>query len=389
MNTLKELFLLDPAVAFLNHGSFGAAPRAVMEVYQTWQLHLERQPVAFFLGEMFAELERARAAVGEVVGAPADDLVFIPNATTAVNIVARVLPLGPGDEILLSDHEYGACLKTWRFIAQKTGAQLVLQPVPLPAVSADALAEALWQGVTPRTRVIFLSHITSPTALRLPVEQICVRARAAGIWTVIDGAHAPGHIPLNLAAFAPDFYTGNLHKWALAPKGAAFLYTHPAQQALIEPLVVSWGWGDDPQPDTGSRYLNYLQWVGTMDPSAYLAAPAGLAFQAAHQWEQVRADCHALVRTWLEEMQALTGQPPLYDLTSDLYGQMGTAPLPPLGDVAAFKQALYDRFRVEMPCFLWAGRPYARISVQGYNTSDDIQRALDGIQQLLAQPAQV
>lgn len=389
MTSLRALFYLDPEVAFLNHGSFGAAPRAVMEVYQAWQLRLERQPVTFFIDELFPHLEQARAAVGAHIGAPAADLVFVPNATTGVNIVARSLPLEPGDEILLSDHEYGACVKTWRFIAQKTGARLVIQTLPRPAVSAATLAEALWQGVTPRTRVIFLSHITSPTALRLPIEEICAWARTAGIWTVVDGAHAPGHIPLNLAAVAPDFYTGNLHKWALAPKGAAFLYTRPDLQALIEPLVVSWGWGDDPLPDTGSRYLNYLQWVGTMDPAAYLAAPAGLVFQTAHNWEQVRLTCHNLVRGWLEEMQALTGQSPLYDLTGDLYAQMGTAPLPPLDNVAAFKQALYNRFRVEMPCFEWDGRPYARISVQGYNTPDDVQRALDGIQQLLQELGRV
>lgn len=240
---LKSHFLLDPGVIFLNHGSFGAAPRPVFEAYQRWQLRLERQPVKFLARELLAELHSSRRVLGQFLGAGEDNLVFIPNATYGVNLVARSLGLKPGEEILTTDHEYGACDNIWKFIAKKTGARIVRRQIPLPVSSSSEIVEQLWKGVTPRTRLIFLSHITSPTALRMPVRAICARARKAGILTLIDGAHAPGQIPLNLSRLGADFYTGNCHKWLLAPKGSAFLHVQPERQQLIEPLIVSWGWG--------------------------------------------------------------------------------------------------------------------------------------------------
>lgn len=384
MSMLKELFLLDPTVIFLNHGSFGATPRPVFEAYQAWQRQLERQPVNFIQEELAGYLATARAAVGTYVGAAADDVVFVRNATAGVNIVAHSLPLAEGDEILASDHEYGACVNAWHYVCQKTGAVYRSQTLALPADSAESLLEQFWQGVTPRTKLIFLSHITSPTALRLPVEAICARARDAGILTLIDGAHTIGQMDLNLTALGADFYTGNLHKWALAPKGAAFLYTHPQRQALIEPLIVGWGWGPYATLDFGSPYLNYLQWLGTEDPAAYLAIPAALDFLAAHNWPQVRDDCHQLVTTWLRSMSELTGLPPVYNHDS-LYGQMATAPLPPIADLPAFKATLYGRFRVEMPCTTWQNFQFVRISVQGYNDSADIEAALQALATLLTE----
>lgn len=202
---LKSHFLLEPGVIFLNHGSFGAAPRPVFEAYQRWQLRLERQPVKFLARELLDELHRSRRALGQHLGAGEDNLVFIPNATYGVNLVARSLELKPEDEILTTDHEYGACDNIWDFIAEKTGARIVRQPIPLPLSSSSGILEQLWKGVTPRTRLIFLSHITSPTALRMPVEAICSRAKKAGILTLIDGAHAPGQIPLNLSRLGPIF----------------------------------------------------------------------------------------------------------------------------------------------------------------------------------------
>ena len=384
MASLKELFLLDPEVIFLNHGSFGATPRPVFEAYQAWQRRLERQPVQFIGSDLTEHLATARAQVGAFVGVAADDLVFVPNATTGVNIVARSLTWQPGDEILATDHEYGACVNTWHFIGQKTGAVYRPQALTLPVDSAESLLEQFWQGVTPRTKLIFLSHITSPTALRLPVEAICARARAADILTLIDGAHAPGQLPLNLTQLGADFYTGNLHKWAMAPKGSAFLYTHPARQGLIEPLVVSWGWGPNAILNFGSPYLNALQWLGTQDPSAYLAAPAALAFMAEQQWEQVQARCHALVTEWLRRMGELTGLPALYPDDS-FYGQMAAAALPPVADLPAFKQALLTRFRVEIPCLTWQNFQLIRLSAQGYNDSADIEAALHAVSTLLAE----
>ncbi|MBM3128713.1 MAG: aminotransferase class V-fold PLP-dependent enzyme [Chloroflexi bacterium] len=209
----KELFLLDPEIVFLNHGSFGATPRPVFDAYQNWQRELERQPVEF-LGRRFNNLMRdARAALAAYVHADAADLIYAPNATTALNIVARSLRLNPGDEILTTDHEYGALDRTWRFIARKTGAVYRAQPIPVPITTPEDFVARLWAGVTPRTRVVFLSHITSPTALIFPVAEICRRARAAGIISIVDGAHTIGQIPLNPEEIGADFYASNLHKW--------------------------------------------------------------------------------------------------------------------------------------------------------------------------------
>ena len=355
-NPFRDLFLLDPQIIFLNHGSFGACPKPVFEVYQEWQRRLERQPVKF-LGREMRELDcQARQALAAYLHTHAENLAFVPNATHGVNIIARSLRLEPGDEILTSDHEYGACDYTWEFIAHKTGAKLVHQHIPLPAVSPAEIAEQFWQGVTPRTKLIYLSHITSPTALRLPVEAICARARQAGILTLVDGAHAPGQIPLDLEAIGADWYTGNCHKWMLAPKGAGFLYARPEVQPRVEPLVVSWGYHSTPETTSGTQYLDYLGWTGTRDPAAYLTVPAAIQFMADHNWDAVRQNCHALLRQALGELCELVDMPPLYPLDSDLYAQMAIAPLPPETDVAWLKTHLYDEHRIEVPLTEWNGR---------------------------------
>lgn len=375
MNDLHSLFLLDPDVVFLNHGSFGATPRPVFAEYQSWQRRLEAQPVRFLARELPGLLAEARAALGAYLGVASDDVVYVPNATFAVNVVARSLSLGPGDELLTTDHEYGACENIWRFLSQKRGFAYVRQPLPFPLPPEpdleDFLVDTFWQGVTPRTRVIFLSHISSSTALRLPVARICARARAEGILTVIDGAHAPGQIPLDLEAVGADFYTGNAHKWLCAPKGSAFLYTRPESQKVIEPLVVGWGWGEERAISFGSDYLDYLQWLGTNDLAAYLSVPAAIAFQEDHGWPAVRDHCHTLLQAALARISQLTGLPSPYPVDR-LYRQMAVAPLPPIADLAAFQFRLYDQFRVEIPCIEWQGRQFIRISIQGYNRAEDV-----------------
>ncbi len=381
---LRKLFFLDPEVVFLNHGSFGATPLPVFEEYQAWQRRLETQPVKFLSRELGDHLRAVRHELGEYLGAAAQNLVFVPNVTTGVNAVARSLPLQPGDEILGSDHEYGACHKVWQFVCGKTGAVYRRQPVPLPVETAEAVVARFWQGVTERTRVIFLSHITSPTALRLPVEAICRRARTAGIWTVIDGAHAPGQIALDVPAVSADFYAGNLHKWALSPKGAGFLCVRPECQALMEPLVVSWGWGNAPPYRTGSAFLEQFDWVGTVDPSAYLAVPAAIRFQAEHDWSRVRRDCHSLLREARQQVEALAGLPPICPDSDEWYGQMAALPLPPC-DAAALQRRLYDVNRVEVPIVDWGGQQFVRVSIQAYNTAEDIGSLVSAVSELLPQ----
>jgi len=381
-NSLLSLYLLDPDVTFLNHGSFGATPRPVFDVYQAWQRRLERQPVRFLAVELAGHLAEARRALGDYLRAGADDLVYVPNATFGVNVVARSLRLAAGDEVLTSDHEYGACDRVWRYLSRERGFTVRQQPLPLPLTGDDELVEQFWRGVSPRTRVIFLSHITSPTAVRLPIAAICARARAAGILTVIDGAHAPGQIDLDLPAIGADFYTGNCHKWLSSPKGAAFLYARREVQPLIEPLVVGWGYDAEPGTSYGSRFLDYMQWLGTIDYAAYLSVPAAIRFQAEHDWPRVRADCHRLVVAALAGIGALTGLPPVYPGDS-FYHQMAVAPLPPATDIVALKRRLIEEFRVEIPCTRWNERPFIRVSIQAYNTAEDVAALVNALGELL------
>lgn len=376
----KELFLLDPTVIFLNHGSFGATPRPVFEQYQTWQRELERQPVEF-LGRRFDSLMReARAALAAYVHVGVDDLVYVPNATTGLNIVARSLPLTAGDEILSTDHEYGALDRTWRFIARKTGAVYKRQSIPVPVTTADDFIERFWSGVTPRTRVIFLSHITSPTALIFPVQEICRRARNAGILSIIDGAHAIGQIPLDLREIDADFYSSNLHKWLCCPKGSAFLYARPDKQSLIEPLIVSWGY--ESEKPSASRFIDEQEWNGTRDIAAFLTTPAAIRFFEENCWDEVRAKCHALAQYAREQITTRTGLRPLSPDSSEWYMQMVTLPLPPC-DAVQLKARLYDEFRIEVPIVTWQNQQFIRVSLQAYNAADDVEKLVIALERLL------
>jgi isopenicillin-N epimerase len=382
MVPLKEYFLLDPTIVFLNHGSYGATPKPVFDAYQNWQRRLERQPVLFLGRELPALMRESRAALGEYLNADADDLVYIPNATHGINIVARPLKLGTGDEVLTTDHEYGACDYTWELVCEKTGAKYIHQHIPLPVRSKEEIIEYFWQGVTPRTKVIYLSNITSSTALRLPVEEICRRAKERNILTIVDAAHAPGQIPVDLQALGADVVFGNCHKWMLAPKGSAFLYARREVQDRIEPLVVSWGTHPTPEIATGSRFIDILQWTGTKDPTAALAVPMAIQFMYEHDWEQVRHRCHSLLQQAIERICDLTHLPPAYPLDSDFYSQMGIAPLPH-SDLMTLKSRLYEEFNIEVPLTEWHDKQYIRISVQGYNTQEDVDALLEALKVLL------
>jgi isopenicillin-N epimerase len=381
MNSLRELFLLDPEISFLNHGSFGACPIPVFETYQAWQRQLEKQPVEF-LGRRIQELlAEARARLGEFLGAAADDLVYFTNPTSAINMVARNLRLQPGDEILTSDHEYGAMDRTWNFICRHHGASYVHQPVCLPLESSQQFIENFWRGVNAHTRVIFLSHITSPTALIFPVTEICRRARQTGILTVIDGAHAPGQIDLNLAELDPDLYTGACHKWLMAPKGSAFLFANQRVQHLLDPLVVSWGYESE-RPGR-SRYIDYHEWQGTRDPAAFLSVPAAIKFQADHDWAEVRKRCHDLSADTRRQIERLTGLGSVCPDSPEWFAQMFTARLPQGIDPDAVKERLYERYRIEVPIIVWNNQNLIRVSFQGYNSAEDGQSLVNALGELL------
>lgn len=385
--SIRDLFLLQPDLVFLNHGSFGACPHPVMDTYQAWQLELERQPVEF-LGRRFKDLMRqARESLAAFIGADADDVAYVPNATTGLNVVARALPLQPGDEVLTTDHEYGALDRTWRFVCSKRGARYIRQPVPLPIESAEQVVQTIWAGVTPRTRVLFISHITSPTAVTFPIVELVQRGREAGLITVVDGAHAPGQVPLDLEALGADYYSGNCHKWMCAPKGSAFLYARREMQRLLEPLVVSWGWqSDKPSP---SRFIDEQEWQGTRDIAAYLAVPDAIRFMHEHDWPRVQRECHELVRYARERVSALTGLPPITpdspesDVHSaEWFAQMAALPIPSC-DLDTLKRRLYDEFHVEIPTVDWNGQSFLRISIQAYNTRADVDALVEALRVLL------
>ncbi len=377
----KDLFLLDPDVVFLNHGSFGATPRPVFEKYQQWQRELELQPVEFLGVRLTDLMHAARASLAAYVHTAPDNLVFVSNATTGCNIVARGLALQAGDEILTTDHEYGAMDRMWRFLSKKTGAVYKRQPVPLPVTTHADFVETVWAGVTPRTRVLFLSHITSPTAPTFPVKELCQRARAAGIINIVDGAHAVGQLPLDLDDIGADFYTSNAHKWLCAPKGAAFLYARPEMQHLVEPLVVSWGY--EAEKPSASRFIDEQEWTGTRDPSAWLTVPDAIRFVERHNWEQVRADCHTLARYARERITALTGLPPISPDSTDWYMQMVTLRLPPC-DQLEWKRRLLEEFHIEVPLIVWQEQKFIRVSIQAYNTQADLEQLAEALRVLLA-----
>jgi isopenicillin-N epimerase len=377
---LAAHFLLRRDVTFLNHGSFGACPRPVFDVYQEWQHELEREPVDFLSRRIGGLMADARARLADYLQTEVGNLVFVPNATFGVNIVARSLDLQAGDEVLSTNHEYGAADRAWRFNCARRGVTYINQPIGLPLTTSDAIVEQLWAGVTARTRVIFLSHITSPTAVMFPVADVCQRAREQGILTLVDGAHAPGQIDLALDAVGADFYAGNCHKWLCAPKGAGFLYARPEVQHLLQPLVVSHGW-QSANPGV-STFMDYFDWTGTHDPAAYLSVPAAIDFQRENDWPSVRAACHDLAGAIRERVAALTGLPPICDDSTAWWNQMCAMPLPSC-DIPDLRRRLWEEWQIEMPLFAWEGRPLARVSIQAYNSPADGDRLLEALAALL------
>jgi isopenicillin-N epimerase len=378
---MKSLFLLDPSIVFLNHGSFGACPAKVLESCQWWQREMERNPVEFLARRSAALLADSRKALAAHLGADPEHLVYLSNATHAVNTVARSLPLRPGDEILTTDHEYGACDGTWQFVCRHTGARYIPIEIPLPFKAAE-FTERIWAGVTSRTRILYLSHVTSTTALTLPIAEVCHRARNEGILTVIDGAHGPGYIDLNLDELGADFYIGNCHKWLCAPKGAGFLHARPEHHHQLDATVVSWGYLDDPGSETyaGSSLLERrLQWQGTRDLAAFLAVPAAIEFQARHHWDQVRKDCHALAAETLHRISALTDLEPVCE-DSD-FSQMVVVPVPPMAP-DLLKQTLFERYRIEIPVTAHKDRLFVRLSIQAYNTREDADALVEALREI-------
>ena len=352
---MRDLFLLDPDVVFLNHGSYGACPRPVFERYQAWQRELEREPVELLSRRLPGLLEQARGELGAFVGASADDLTFVQNATTGVNMAARALDLQPGDEVLATNLEYGACDLTWERLCERAGARYVRAEV-----------EELFEQQSERTRAVFLSHITSETALLLPVEEIVPRARVEGLVTIVDGAHAVAQVDLDLSALGADFYAGTCHKWLCAPKGGGFLYVRPEWQERVDGTIVSWGYEE---PVT---FISRTERQGTRDSAAYLAVPDAIAFQREHD---VRERCVALAREARRELCALLGTEPLAPDAQVL--QMASVWLP--GPQPELSQRLFDEHRIEIPTMRHGRDDLLRISIASYTEREDVERLLEAL----------
>ena len=373
MRTAEDLrgdFVLDPEIVHLNHGAFGASPRPVLEHQHELREALERDPVEFLGRSLPASLAVACGELAEYVGvADPERLVLVVNSTTALNAVAASIPLTAADEIVITDREYGAMRLLWEEIAARTGARLVVASLPLPAADAEQLLEAVWSAVTPRTRVLSFSHVTSETALILPVEELCRRAREEGVLSVVDGAHAPGQIPLALDDLGADCYAGNGHKWLCAPKGSAFLYAGDALRGELRPPVVSWGWNDG--------YQERFGWGGTDDPTAVLALPVAIDYQAANDWAAVRDRCGQLARrTQRDILERLGGEPVAPD---DVQAPQMVAFEVPYDDTDSLQRELRDRHAIEIPVHGVDGRTLVRLSVQGYTTDEDCARLVEAL----------
>ncbi|WP_137152592.1 aminotransferase class V-fold PLP-dependent enzyme [Devosia sp. FKR38] len=384
---LARQFLLREDVVFLNHGSFGACPRPVFAAYQNWQLELEGQPVEFLGRKVPDHMRTAREALAAELGASPEDVVGLTNATLGLNIVAQSLDLKPGDQILTTDHEYSALEKTWAYVARRTGAEIVVVKVPIPLLTEAQFTDTIIAGMTERTRVLFLSHITSPTALLFPIERSIAEARRRGIWSVIDGAHTPGHIKLDLDALGADFYSGNCHKWMMAPKGSAFLHARRELQPLLNPLVISHGWtAQSKEPGAkgafgNSPFIDELEVQGTRDPSAWLTVPAALAYRRDNDWDAVAAHCHALAQDTARRLGELTGLAPL-SAPEFCAPQMVAMPVPEC-DVDQLKIDLIDKYNIEIPVFKWQDTCIVRLSVQGYNSKPQMDLLIAALTQLL------
>jgi isopenicillin-N epimerase len=386
---MLEHFPLEPQAVYLNHGTVGVTPRRVLEAQQAIRDEIERHPARYLLRELSGltassglsqpRLRAAAQEVAEFLGARGEDLVFVGNATTGVNAVLRSLGLEPGDEILISNLAYGAVANTATFVAREHRAKVVRLELPFPVSDPGLYVEAVDQALTPRTKVAILDHITSETALILPLAEMAQRARARGVPVLADGAHAPGQIPLDIPGLGVDWYVANLHKWAFAPRGCGILWAAPERQKDLHPPVISWG--------LEQGFTREFDWVGTQDPSAYLAAPEGIRFMRDLGVGAMRQYNHDLAwgaaRMLMERWNLELPTP------KSMIGSMVTLPLPQgLGsspaDAARLKDALLFEDNIELPIGSFVGRLWARISAQVYNDLSDIERFAQALEQRLS-----
>ncbi len=388
---MKEHWALDPSVTFLNHGSFGATPRVVLAKQTEYRQRMEWEPVKFLVRELEPLLDAARQVVADFVGADAADLAFVPNATAGVNAVLRSLDLDRHDELVVTTHEYNASRNTLDFAAAVAGAKVVEVALPFPIDSAETVVAAVLARVTERTRLLLIDHVTSQTGLVLPVAELVAAMNERGVTTLVDGAHAPGMLPLDLRGLAVPYYTGNLHKWVCAPKGAAFLYARGSRRLSVRPISISHG--ANAERTDRSRFHLEFDWTGTFDPTAWLAVPESIRFLQSlvpGGWPEImQRNRQMALRARDLLCRTLLIDPPAPD---DMLGSMAAFPLPDgqaslapslYGD--ALQEELFDRFQIEVPVVPWPHPPkrLLRISAQLYNTIEDYERLAEALRVLL------
>ena len=398
-SSLARHWSIDPAVTFLNHGSFGACPVPVLARQDELRRRLETEPVRFFLREYEDLLDAARRELAAFVGADPDGLAFVPNATAGVNTVLRSLDLAPGDELLTTDHAYPACGNALSFVAGRAGARVVVARVPFPIDSPDRVTEAVLAAVTPRTRLVLIDHVTSPTALVFPVGGIVAALAARGIDALVDGAHAPGMLPLDVEGIGAAYYTGNCHKWLCAPKGAAFLAVRADRRARVRPLVVSHGAAADPALRGRSRFRLEMDWTGTGDPTPALSVPAAIRFLGSllpGGWPELMERNRALALAARECLAVALGLGDGSALCpAAMLGSMAALPLP--ADLAKrfpatgvephpLQDRLYREYGIEVPVFPWptSDRPILRVSAQAYNAIGQYEKLAGALEEIRA-----
>ncbi len=378
---LKSQFYITPEITFLNFGSFGATPKPIFEEYQRFQLELEREPVQFITVTGPAYLKKSREALAEYIHCSANDVVFTTNPSYAINIITKSIHLEPGDEILSTDLEYGPLDRTWNFYCEKNKAKYVRQAITLPITSKQQVVEQFFKGLTSKTKAIYISQITSATGFILPVKEICEIAKEKGLLTIVDGAHVPGHIPLDLETLKADIYTGACHKWMMAPKGCSFLYVKKEYQQLFDPLVISWGY--EALFPSQSKFLDYHQFNGTRDFSAFLTLPVVIEFMKQNKWETVARYCRDLVKKNAQRFCDLVGSVPITPITDEFLGQMFSIPLNNCKEPEKLQRYLFEKYKIEVPVARQGERRFIRYSIQVFNTQKDLDVLYNAIEDIL------
>lgn len=376
---MKNLFLLDNNITFLNFGSFGACPKEVFDDYIQWQYLLEKEPVQFIAFDGIGYVKHALSALATYINCNANDLVFVPNPSHAINLLAKTIKLAAGDEVLSTNLEYGAMDRTWNYYCKAAGAKYIQQPISLPLTSKEAFIEEFWKGYSAKTKVVFISHITSSTALIFPVKEICEEAKKRGLITIVDGAHVPAHIELDLSQLQADFYTGACHKWMMTPKGCSFLYAKPEFQTMLDPLIISWGYQS--AAPSNSQFFDYHQFNGTRDFSAYLTVPKALAFMEQHDWKKVSAQCKNNVLAVAPKLFELLNTKPLAPFTNEFFGQMCSAEIK-TSEPEKLQRLLFEKYRIEIPVMRHADKCYIRFSFQAFNTTAEIDYLIQSLAEI-------